>query len=253
MLDLLRWCRRTLRRRYRSVRHGFQAVQSRRNALAKIARRPQPHDAHVAAVRAGIDRTRWYALRDEWAARETREFNHLYIKYFDLDRWLPGAVIVARNAGLIRTAPKRMLDLGCGGGLLGRVAKHFGHDYVGTDVGNPMFMAMCASLDVRALASPVRRREPLPAELVDYDLITSINPMFYRREIIEGRSEQFWWDDDDWAFFLRDLRSRLRPGGFYYSKFNAEEQLPPGLWELLNRCRRFDQKSFLIRYDQLPK
>jgi SAM-dependent methyltransferase len=146
-----------------------------------------------------------------------------------------------------------MLDLGCGGGLLGRVAMHFGHDYVGTDIGNPMFMAMCEALGVKALASPVRSREPLPAELTGFDLVTSINPMFYRRELIGGRSEQFWWGDEDWDFFLRDLRSRLRPRGVYYSKFNAEEQLPPGLWRLLDRCRRFDQKSFLIRYDQLPK
>lgn len=242
MLQLLRWCRRTVRRGYRDFR-------GRRIA----ARRKPQQDVLAAAIRDRIDQDAWYRLRDEWAARETREFNQFYIKYFDLDRWLPGAIVVARNAGLIGSRPRRMLDLGCGGGLLGRVAMHFGHDYVGTDVGNPMFMAMCEALGVRALASPVRRREPLPAELRGFDLITSINPMFYRRELIEGRSEQFWWDDADWEFFLRDLRSRLKPGGFYYSKFNEEERLPPGLWKLLDQCRRFDQKSFLIRYDQLPK
>lgn len=233
MLDLLRHCRRSIRRRW------------------VVGRIPDPK--LVRAIRAGIDQRRWYGLRDEWAARQSSDFNQRYIKYFELDRWLPGAVVVAHNTGLIRSAPKRVLDLGCGGGLLGRVAGHLGHDYRGIDVGNPMFMAMCEALGVEALAAPVRPREPLPAELGGYDLITSINPMFYRRERIEGRSEAFWWGDEDWEFFLRDLRSRLNPGGLYYSKFNAEEQLPPGLWQLLGRCRRFDQKSFLIAREQLPE
>ncbi len=77
--------------------------------------------------------------------------------------------------------------------------------------------------------------------------------MFYRREVVEGRFDQYDWDDGDWIFFLADLRSRLRPDGIYYSKFNAEDELPPGLWKLLDGCRRLDQKTFLIRRDQLPE
>ena len=237
MIELLRWCRRTVRR-----------------ALRKRWQRARPHDkSHIRSVREDIDTRRWNALRDEWTARDSRDFNHFYIKYFDIDRWLPGAMAVAHNAGLDRGPRKRVLDLGCGGGLLGRVVGHFGHDYCGLDVGNPMFMAMCEALGVKALVAPVLRRQPLPEGLTGYDVITSINPMFYRREVVEGRFDHYGWDDGDWIFFLADLRSRLRPDGIYYSKFNAEDELPPGLWKLLDGCRRLDQKTFLIRRDQLPE
>ena len=81
MIELLRWCRRTVRR-----------------GLRKRWQRARPHDkSHIRSVREGIDTRRWNALRDEWTARDSRDFNHFYIKYFDIDRWLPGAMAAARS------------------------------------------------------------------------------------------------------------------------------------------------------------
>lgn len=268
MLGWLRWCRRTVRRGWRSMRRHLRdrvrpaarsmakpvpaprvEVEARTAPSPKIVRTDQDY---IDRIRGGIDLVRWNALRDEWAGRKGRAFNPGYHKYFDLDLWLPHVVTLMSRAGLTESGRQRILDIGCGGGLFGRACAELGHDVTGMDVGNPMFMAMCEFLGVPCRVAPVRRGEKLPGDLRDYDWITAIAPKFYLNEKIAGRMEKYNWADADWDFLLCDLRDRLRPDGRLLIRFNREESLPPGLWRRLESCRRLDRRAFILRRDDLP-
>lgn len=198
---------------------------------------------HCADVLAAIDGERWQALRAKWEADE-HEYSDNYTKYLDLDRWAPQAVVVAMQAGLTEGPPRRVLDIGCGGGLLLRVCRHFGHDVVGIDVGNPMFMAMCEAFEVRCIASPIQPRQRLPEDLDGFDVVTAVSPKFYRDEKIPGRPPQDAWNDDDWDFFLADLASRMREGGTFFGKFNHNHDLSPRMLQRIDRGQRIEDTAF---------
>jgi SAM-dependent methyltransferase len=181
----------------------------------------------VAEIIDGIDRSRWEELRRRWAAGDGYTYRDHYRKYFDLERWLPGAVRAAAQAGLIECTGRSVLDIGCGAGLLGRVCRHLGHDHVGTDIGNPMFMEMCEALGVDCRTAPVERGQPMPPDLTDFDAIIALAANFYRSELVDGREVDNRWLLADWRLFLDDLRRRLRPGGIFLIKLNAVAEMPP--------------------------
>lgn len=224
-------------------------------AEAAVAASPKtPNAVYIADFKSRIDVERWNALRDHWAEVERQTFHKGYVKYFDIERWLNYALYIARWADLMGTSRERILDIGCGSGMFGRVCIEFGHKVTGIDVGNPMFMQMCEVLGVDCRVAPVYRNQRLPEELNGYDLITAISPKFYLGEKIDGRLEMYNWNDADWDFFLGDIRSRLRPQGRVLIRFNSEEKLPPGVWRRLEHARRFDQRTFTLERDGLlPK
>ncbi|HMR33407.1 MAG TPA: methyltransferase domain-containing protein [Geminicoccaceae bacterium] len=187
------------------------------------------------AVLGAIDADRWQKLRAKWEDRDAQHYHENYLKYFDLERWCPQAVVVAMQAGLTEGPRRRVLDIGCGSGLLLRVCKHFGHDVVGIDVGNPMFMGMCEALEVRCIADMILPGKRLPAELQGFDVITAVSPKFYRGEVIPGRPLDNVWNDEAWDFFLADLASRLHEDGFFFGKFNHNHELSPRMLERATR------------------
>ncbi len=220
-----------------------------------------PVDAEF--IRAGIDLEQWARLRDRWAATSTGEYNPAYGKYFDIDRWLPPALKAARRTGLDEGGRKRVLDIGCGSGLFGHVCQRLGHEFVGLDIGNPMFRDMCDVLGVRFVTHVIERRVPLPEDLTGFDVVTAISTKFDRSETIAGRLRSYAWDADDWAFFLADVRSRLAPGGLFLVRRNMHKptqaglrtiQEPPqaGLRTMLERGRQLDVSTFVLTRDQLP-
>lgn len=249
MEGLLRWCRKKLKRGWRSatgerrdeVRPGEPGNRPApktgwdlgRRAEAKPPRRKDSD--YIADIRASIDQKRWSELRDHWINNDSHGFNHPYIKYFDVDRWLPQAVSIARRVGLMESGRKRVFDIGCGSGLFGYTCKYLGHDITGLDIGNPMFMAMCEALEVRCIADMILPGKRLPAELQGFDVITAVSPKFYRGEVIPGRPLDNVWDDAAWDFFLADLASRLHEDGFFFGKFNHNHELSP---RMLERAKR---------------
>jgi len=203
-------------------------------------------------IRAGIDFEQWGRLRDSWAATAKGGYNSAYIKYFDIDKWLPQALGLAGRADLGEGGRKRVLDIGCGSGLFGHVCQRLGHEFVGLDIGNPMFRAMCGVLDVRFVTHVIERRVPLPEDLTGFDVITAISPKFDLSELIDGKFQGYAWDADDWAFFLADLRHRLEPGGICLVRRKMRERTPAGLRAMLERGRQLDVSTFVLARDQLP-
>ena len=115
-----------------------------KGALDSLALRREAHllgkESNTRFERGLLDLQRTLRILPVGVAQAGR-WNYAFI-YELLDRWLPGAIIEVRHAGLIRSRPRRIFELGCGVGLRRRDAMHFGHECVGTDDGNPMFMAM---------------------------------------------------------------------------------------------------------------
>jgi len=200
----------------------------------------------------GIDQARWESLRARWLEGGGYTYRDHYPKYFDLARWLPGAIKAAEQAELIGTPPKRVLDIGCGAGLFGRVCRDLGHDHIGLDIGNPMFRDMCAALDVADLVHPVMRQETLPADLGGFDAIVALAATFYWNEIIDNEKIEANWRLEDWLFFFADLKVRLNPGGLFLIKLNAMEDIPADVMRLFGSAEQLAYNIYRFRRDRLP-
>ena len=208
--------------------------------------------ARVERVIDNVDQTRWQQLRERWLHSGDYTYRDHYPKYFDLERWLPGAVKAAGQAELIGAPPRRVLDIGCGAGLFGLVCRDLGHAHVGLDIGNPMFRDMCAALDVTDLVHPVTRQERLPADLQGFDAIVALAATFYWNEIIDNEKIEADWQLADWLFFFADLRSRLNDGGLFLIKLNAMEDIPAEVMRLFAPAEQLAYNIYRFRRGRLP-
>ena len=144
-----------------------------------------------------------------------REFGDNSRKYLDLVPHVEEVAHAAGRLGLIGAKPMRVLDLGCGSGYFLFALKTLGHDVVGIDLDdNPMYNDSVKLLGIPRIAQRVERLQPLPDLGAPFDLITAFSICFdlhWREEV---------WGPDDWKFFLKDARARLRPGGRIFLNFN---------------------------------
>jgi SAM-dependent methyltransferase len=191
----------------------------------------------VAEILERIDLRAWRELEATWRATGNPGFSTGHFKFFDLERWLPGAIRLAEDLGLVGAPPRRILDIGSGSGLFARVCRHLGHDATGLDIGSPMFDQMCMALEVPCVTHILHAGEPLPADLRDLDLITAINTKFHRHDTIRGVRHVFDWDVLAWRFFLGDIAGRLRREGALRMKLNATDELPEEVHGLLDGGR----------------
>lgn len=226
-------------------------------AATGAASRPKPPAKLPLAQRVqrivdGVDQARWQQLRRRWLESDDYTYRDHYPKYFDLARWLPGAIKAAEQAELVGTPPRRVLDLGCGAGLFGLVCQDLGHEHVGLDIGNPMFRDMCAALGVTDLVHPVMRQEELPAELAGFDAVVALAATFYWNEIVGNEKIEANWQRDDWLFFFADLRSRLNEGGLFLIKLNALEDIPADVMRLFEPAEQLAYNIYRFRRDRLP-
>jgi 2-polyprenyl-3-methyl-5-hydroxy-6-metoxy-1,4-benzoquinol methylase len=139
-----------------------------------------------------------------------------YTKYFhDLDWNIEYVVEEALQAGLVNVPPKRVLDIGCGPGYFLYALQQFGHDVVGVDVTDTeIFNDLIKELRIPRFVHRVEAFKPLPDLGRPFDVITALGIVFdlHRTKDI--------WGPEQWDFFLKDCRSRLRPGGRIFLRFN---------------------------------
>jgi SAM-dependent methyltransferase len=136
-------------------------------------------------------------------------------KYLDLRPRVRLAVSRAVEHGLDRSPPRRILDLGCGTGYFLMVARQWGHDVLGLDIDHhEIFNEVTRMAGVPRVVHRIVPFEPLPDLGESFDLITAYMVKF------NHRSRDNHWGTAEWDYFLKDCRSRLRPGGTMLLRLN---------------------------------
>ena len=177
-----------------------------------------------------IDNERLRDIQTRYASSTSQ-----YAKYADATRWLKRNLPRIRRLGLDRSSPKRILDLGCGGGFFLFIAKQLGHSGIGLDVGDHQ---VCSELvDLFGIDRKVWRIqafEPLPDFGCKFDLITAFSTAFHRTT-----DQSLGWGTDEWNFFLDNLFERqLKPGSGIFFEINSGKDnryFPPEVRDLFVR------------------
>jgi SAM-dependent methyltransferase len=162
-------------------------------------------------LRAGIDQERLREIEQRYAGSPA-----WYVKYANVDPWLRLNCERVQDLKLHRSAPKRVLDLGCGGGFFLFILKKLGHSVLGLDVDQaPLFTELLNIFDVPRVVWRIKAFEPLPDLGQKFDWITAFSINFnlcYPTERL--------WGSAEWDFFLRDLQRHLAPAGKIFFGLN---------------------------------
>ena len=139
-------------------------------------------------------------------------------KYADVPYWLKVNIERVQDLGLPLGPPRRILDIGCGGGFFLFVAKHLGHDVVGLDCpGYALYDDLVDLFGLERRLWETKAFEPLPDLASRFDLITAFSTGFNRR------ADKSLWGPNEWEFFLDDLRGHLNPKGQVFLALNPAE------------------------------
>lgn len=146
-------------------------------------------------------------------------------KYLDVAFHTLQKLLLARDLGLDVGPPRRVLDIGTGGGHFPFVCRFFGHQVVGIDIENALYGGIAACLGVQRTIICIRPLEPLPNLGERFDLITACDITFNDKDDRNGR--RHYWSLTEWKFFLDDLiANQLRYPGTLYLRPNREFQAP---------------------------
>jgi len=139
-----------------------------------------------------------------------------YAKYANIEPWLRLNRERVQDLKLHRSAPKRVLDLGCGGGFFLFILKNLGHSVVGIDVERVvLFTELLALFGVPRVVWRISAFEPLPDLGEKFDWITAFSVNF---NLYHPSKER--WGTSEWDFFLHDLQDHLAPGGKVFFGLN---------------------------------
>ena len=139
-----------------------------------------------------------------------------YAKYANIEPWLRLNRERVQDLKLHRSAPKRVLDLGCGGGFFLFILKNLGHSVVGIDVERVvLFTELLALFGVPRVVWRISAFEPLPDLGEKFDWITAFSVNF---NLYHPSKER--WGTSEWDVFLHDLQDHLAPGGKVFFGLN---------------------------------
>jgi SAM-dependent methyltransferase len=139
-----------------------------------------------------------------------------YAKYANIEPWLRLNRERVQDLNLHRAPPKRVLDLGCGGGFFLFILKNFGHSVLGLDVERvALFGELLELFRVPRVVYRISAFEPLPDLGQKFDWITAFSTNFYLYHPAKKR-----WETPEWDFVLRDLQHHLAPEGKVFFGLN---------------------------------
>src|SRR5712691_8840867 len=145
---------------------------------------------------AGIDQERLREIQQRYAGSPDR-----FAKYADIDPWLRVNRERVQDLKLHRCAPKRVLDLGCGGGFFLFILKRLGHSVLGLDIDQaPLFAELLDVFEVPRVVWRITPFETLPDLGQKFDWITAFSINFN----LHYPGERLW-GPAEWDFLLRDL------------------------------------------------
>jgi SAM-dependent methyltransferase len=139
-----------------------------------------------------------------------------YAKYANIEPWLRLNRERVQDLKLHRSAPKRVLDLGCGGGFFLFILKNLGHSVLGLDVERvALFSELLELFGVPRVVWRISASEALPDLGQKFDWITAFSVNFNLHHPSKER-----WGTPQWDFLLRDLQHHLVPGGKIFFGLN---------------------------------
>jgi SAM-dependent methyltransferase len=142
-----------------------------------------------------------------------------FAKYADVDRYLRVNRERVQDLKLHRSTPKRVLDLGCGGGFFLFILKKLGHSVLGLDVGHiDLYTELVELFDVPRVLWKISAFEPLPDLGQKFDWITAFSVRF---NLCQPSKRS--WGSAEWDFLLRDLQRHLAPGGKIFFELNPPD------------------------------
>jgi len=172
------------------------------------------------ALMATVDCAGLDALRAKYADVMRGAHPDSAYKYLDVAFHTRQKLLLANRLGLDQGPPRRVLDIGTGGGHFPFVCRFFGHEVVGIDVDDPLYDGIAACLGVQRTLVRVRPNTPLPALGGRFDVIVACNTTFNDKEQGPPRT---YWSAAEWQYFLDDLLdNQLRSPGRLYVKLNKE-------------------------------
>jgi SAM-dependent methyltransferase len=160
---------------------------------------------------AQIDRKRAREIQQRYADSTAG-----YAKYANIEPWLRLNRERVQDLNLHRSAPKLVLDLGCGGGFFLFILKNLGHSVLGIDVERVvLFTELSELFGVPRVIWRISAFEPLRDLGQKFDWITAFSVNFNLCHPSKDR-----WGTVEWDFFLRDLQQHLAPGGKIFFGLN---------------------------------
>ena len=139
-----------------------------------------------------------------------------YAKYAHIEPWLRLNRERVQDLNLHRAPPKRVLDLGCGGGFFLFILKNLGHSVLGVDVERVvLFTELLELFEVPRVVWRISAFQQLPDLGQKFDWITAFSVNF---NLYHPSKER--WGTTEWDSFLCDLQHNLAPGGKVFFGLN---------------------------------
>src|SRR6184192_1090202 len=151
-----------LYRKIRKLAHPLTYRRAWRRAQRSIFRLP------LGPLRTTIDPERLREIQQRYANVPAG-----YAKYTNVDPWLRLNRERVQDLKLHRSAPKHVLDLGCGGGFFLFILKTLGHSVLGLDTARvPLYPELLDLFGVDRVVWRIKALEPLPDLDQKFDWIT---------------------------------------------------------------------------------
>jgi SAM-dependent methyltransferase len=195
--------------------------------LAALAGQPRWHPRRqkirqdLRALMSTVDSARLDALRGHYAERMQRASADSRYKYLDVAFYTLQKLLLAYELGLHDGPPRRVLDIGTGGGHFLFVCRYFGHHAVGIDIENALYEGIATALGVKRTIVRIAPHTKLPDLGDRFDLVTACNVSFNDKR--NPRGPRLYWSLEEWQFFLDDVVAHhLRRPGTLFIALNKE-------------------------------